>query len=97
MYEAPYELGSAEDGYPVRIRARGRLVLTTPMLNRGTAFTPEQRRMLGLQGLLPSGVSTLEGQLRRVYAQYLRQPRTSIWPICVTVTRCCFTGSCLTT
>jgi malate dehydrogenase (oxaloacetate-decarboxylating) len=74
MYEAPYELGSAADGYPVRIRARGRLVLTTPMLNRGTAFTAEQRRMLGLQGLLPSGVSTLEGQLRRVYGQYLRQP-----------------------
>ena len=74
MYEAPYELGSAADGYPVRIRARGRMVLTTPMLNRGTAFTTEQRRVLGLQGLLPSGVSTLEGQLRRVYAQYLRQP-----------------------
>jgi malate dehydrogenase (oxaloacetate-decarboxylating) len=74
MYEAPYELGSAADGYPVQIRARGRLVLTTPMLNRGTAFTPEQRRMLSLQGLLPSGVSTLEGQLRRVYAQYQRQP-----------------------
>ena len=74
MYEAPYELGSAADGYPVRVRARGRLVLTTPLLNRGTAFTLEQRRVLGLQGLLPSGVSTLEGQLRRVYAQYLRQP-----------------------
>ena len=28
----------------------------------------------GLQGLLPSGVTTLEGQLRRVYAQYRRQP-----------------------
>jgi malate dehydrogenase (oxaloacetate-decarboxylating) len=74
MYEAPYELGSAADGYPVRIRARGRSVLTNPMLNRGTAFTPEHRQMLGLQGLLPSGVSTLEGQLRRVYAQYRRQP-----------------------
>ena len=74
MYEAPYELGSAIDGYPLRIRARGRSVLTNPVLNRGTVFTPEQRRMLGLQGLLPSGVSTLEGQLRRVYAQYRRQP-----------------------
>ena len=74
MYEEPYELGSAADGYPVRIRARGRSVLTNPMLNRGTAFTPEQRQALGLQGLLPSGVSTLEGQLRRVYAQYRRQP-----------------------
>jgi malate dehydrogenase (oxaloacetate-decarboxylating) len=74
MYEEPYELGSAADGYPVRIRARGRFVLTTPMLNRGTAFTPEQRQALGLQGLLPRGVSTLEGQLRRVYAQYRRQP-----------------------
>ena len=74
MYDAPYELGSAADGYPVRIRARGRSVLSNPMLNRGTAFTPEQRQLLGLQGLLPSGVTTLEGQLRRVYAQYRRQP-----------------------
>ncbi|HEY4792188.1 MAG TPA: NAD-dependent malic enzyme, partial [Actinomycetes bacterium] len=29
---------------------------------------------LGLTGLLPGGVSTIDGQLRRVYAQYLRQP-----------------------
>jgi malic enzyme len=54
MYDAPYEFGLAADGYPVRIRARGRAVLTNPMLNRGTAFTPEQRQMLGLQGLLLS-------------------------------------------
>jgi malate dehydrogenase (oxaloacetate-decarboxylating) len=73
MYQAPYELGPATDGYPLRIRARGRSVLTNPTLNRGTAFTLEQRQMLGLLGLLPSGVSTLEGQLRRVYAQYRRQ------------------------
>src|SRR5829696_8792285 len=74
MVDAPYELGSAQEGYPVRIRVRGRSVLSNPMLNRGTAFTHQQRRVLGLQGLLPSGVSTLEGQLRRVYAQYRRQP-----------------------
>jgi malate dehydrogenase (oxaloacetate-decarboxylating) len=74
MSEAAYELGSPAEGYPVRIRARGRAVLTTPMLNRGTAFTLAERRALDLEGLLPSGVSTLEGQLRRVYAQYQRQP-----------------------
>src|SRR5215216_6160936 len=74
MLDVAYELGPAAEGYPVGIRARGRSVLSNPMLNRGTAFTHEERRALGLQGLLPSGVSTLEGQLRRVYAQYRRQP-----------------------
>jgi malate dehydrogenase (oxaloacetate-decarboxylating) len=74
MLDVAYELGPAAEGYPVRIRARGRSVLSNPMLNRGTAFTHEERRALGLQGLLPKGVSTLEGQLRRVYAQYQRQP-----------------------
>src|SRR4029453_13690057 len=59
---------------PVRIRARGNQVLSTPMINRGTAFTLEEREALGLTGLLPGGVSTIDGQLRRVYAQYLRQP-----------------------
>jgi malate dehydrogenase (oxaloacetate-decarboxylating) len=74
MYDRPYELGRPEDGYPVRIRARGNEVLATPMINRGTAFTLEEREALGLTGLLPDRVSTIDGQLRRVYAQYLRQP-----------------------
>jgi malate dehydrogenase (oxaloacetate-decarboxylating) len=74
MYERPYDLGRPEDGYPVRIRARGNEVLTTPMINRGTAFTLEEREALGLTGLIPGGVSTIDGQLRRVYAQYRRQP-----------------------
>jgi hypothetical protein len=73
MLDAAYELGPAAEDYPVRIRVRGRSVLTTPMLNRGTAFTHAERRELGLEGLLPSGVSTFDGQLRRVYAQYQRQ------------------------
>jgi malate dehydrogenase (oxaloacetate-decarboxylating) len=72
--DAAYELGPAAEEYPMRIRVRGRSVLTNPILNRGTAFTPAERRELGLVGLLPSGVSTLDGQLRRVYAQYQRQP-----------------------
>jgi hypothetical protein len=37
-------------------------------------YPPAERRKLNLEGLLPSGMTTLEGQLRRVYAQYKRQP-----------------------
>jgi malate dehydrogenase (oxaloacetate-decarboxylating) len=74
MEQHPYEFATTPDGPVLRVRARGRAVLATPMLNRGTAFTLEERRALGLVGLLPHGVSTIDGQVRRVYAQYLRQP-----------------------
>jgi malate dehydrogenase (oxaloacetate-decarboxylating) len=73
MSDAPYELIPTADGYMVRIRARGSAVLSAPAINRGTAFTLEERRALGLTGLLPAGVSTLEGQSRRVYAQFRQQ------------------------
>ncbi len=68
-----YELIQSADGYTVRISARGAAVLASPAINRGTAFTTEERRELGLTGLLPSGVSTLDSQLRRTYAQCTRQ------------------------
>ncbi len=74
MYEKPYELVRGPDGFVVHVRARGNAVLTNSMLNRGTAFTEQQRSLLGLTGLLPSAVSTMEAQLRRVHAQYRRQP-----------------------
>jgi malate dehydrogenase (oxaloacetate-decarboxylating) len=74
MTERPYEFLSTPEGPVLRVRARGFSVLGTPMLNRGTAFTPEERRALGLVGLLPHGVSTIDGQIRRTYAQYQRQP-----------------------
>ena len=73
MSEGPYELIPSADGYTVRIHARGHAVLASPTINRGTAFTQAQRRELGLVGLLPTGVTTLDGQSRRTYAQYLAQ------------------------
>ena len=73
MSQGPYELIPSADGYTVRIHARGHAVLASPTINRGTAFTQAQRRELGLVGLLPTGVTTLDGQSRRTYAQYLAQ------------------------
>jgi malate dehydrogenase (oxaloacetate-decarboxylating) len=73
MSDGPYELVSTAGGVVAHIHSRGSAVLAAPTINRGTAFTLAEREALGLTGLLPTGVSTLEGQLRRVYAQYLEQ------------------------
>ena len=51
-------------------RITGSALLTDPVLNRGTAFTTEERKELGLRGLLPSAVTPLDEQVRRSYAQY---------------------------
>jgi len=73
MPEGSYDLVNTPEGWTARISARGAAVLAVPAINRGTAFTAEERHELGLTGLLPSGVSTLDGQLRRTYAQYSHQ------------------------
>jgi malate dehydrogenase (oxaloacetate-decarboxylating) len=73
MAVAPYELVHLPREVVARVRARGRSVLSSPTINRGTAFTLAQREQLELTGLLPTGVSTLEGQVRRVWAQYQQQ------------------------
>jgi malate dehydrogenase (oxaloacetate-decarboxylating) len=75
MTEGPYELARTPEGVTARIRARGHAVLSSPTINRGTAFTEAQRRQLGLVGLLPDGVTTLEVQARRTYAQFSAQSR----------------------
>ena len=77
MTPGPYDLRIGADGAVAKIHARGSAVLSSPTINRGTAFTLSEREALGLTGLLPTGVSTLEGQLRRVYAQYLEQSKRS--------------------
>ncbi len=53
---------------------RGLAVLTTPLLNKGSAFTAEEREALGLHGLLPPVIGTLESQVASAYAQYQRLP-----------------------
>jgi len=51
-------------------KARGLAVLNSPLLNKGTAFTAEERKALGLAGLLPPDISTLRTQVTRAYIQY---------------------------
>jgi len=48
----------------------GRALLDQPLLNKGSAFTEDERHELGLTGLLPPGVSTPEVQLARIYGNY---------------------------
>ena len=55
--------------------ARGYDVLRDPALNKGDAFTPEERSALGLDGLLPDAVATsLEPQVELAYRHYSSHP-----------------------
>jgi len=74
MRQVGFNLDTTSRDAVLQISARGRLVLVHPMANRGTAFTLGEREQLGLSGLLPSRVTTIEEQLRRTYAQYSRSP-----------------------
>lgn len=49
---------------------RGFQILNDPFLNRGTAFTEDERRKYGLIGLLPPRVKTIDEQAAEMYALY---------------------------
>jgi|GEM_PF-2943145 len=54
-------------------RTRGRQVLTDPFLNKGTAYSPDERLSLGLSGLVRSAVSDIETQRARNYEMFRRK------------------------
>ncbi len=53
---------------------RGQALLADPRLNKQSAFTDEERESLGLVGLLPQRVETIDQQLSRVRRQLAEQP-----------------------
>ena len=55
----------SSDSGPVTIDVEGAVLLITPLLNKGTAFTEEERTAFSLHGLLPPRVGTLEAQVAR--------------------------------
>ncbi|MDJ0739758.1 MAG: NAD-dependent malic enzyme [Gammaproteobacteria bacterium] len=58
----------------LEVRLRGNALLRMAATNKGTAFTSDERRALGLEGMLPPQVCTLEDQVARLYRGYCRQP-----------------------
>jgi malate dehydrogenase (oxaloacetate-decarboxylating)(NADP+) len=54
--------------------ARGMALLRDPLLNKGTAFTEHERDALGLRGLLPAHVLSMEAQAKRVMTNLHRLP-----------------------
>jgi malate dehydrogenase (oxaloacetate-decarboxylating)(NADP+) len=52
------------------VSKRGKELINDPLLNKGTCFTLEERRQLGLTGLLPPRVFSLDEQLMRLRENY---------------------------
>jgi malate dehydrogenase (oxaloacetate-decarboxylating) len=55
---------------PKSVSLRGFQLIDEPLLNKGSGFPDEERTLLGLHGLLPPAVETIEVQARRAYAAY---------------------------
>lgn len=52
----------------------GVATLENPIVNKGTAFTADERKSLGLEGLLPAAVETLDTQVERVLGHLTAKP-----------------------
>ncbi len=58
-----------EEKRPLYIPYAGPILLETPLLNKGSAFTEYERQMFNLEGLLPHNIETIEEQSARCYQQ----------------------------
>jgi malate dehydrogenase (oxaloacetate-decarboxylating) len=58
----------------LRVALDGGALTRLPLTNKGTSFPEDERIALGLDGLLPPYVTTLEQQIERTYAAFLREP-----------------------
>ncbi|AJJ10846.1 malic enzyme, NAD binding domain protein [Yersinia rohdei] len=59
-----------ESKRPLYIPYAGPILLEFPLLNKGSAFTIDERSHFNLHGLLPEAVETIEEQAERAYRQY---------------------------
>jgi malate dehydrogenase (oxaloacetate-decarboxylating) len=69
MFEFKF-IKNANGDTEIETALTGSDLLSTSKLNKGCAFTPEEREQFGLLGLLPTQIETLEQQAARMYVQY---------------------------
>ncbi len=55
---------------PLYIPQAGPVLVETPLLNKGTAFSKEERNLFNLTGLIPPTYETIEEQVKRAYVQF---------------------------
>ena len=70
---AHYRIELTKERLLVHTELKGKALLQDSFLNKGTAFTLEERKHFQLEGLLPLGVETIEVQLTRAYRSYQRK------------------------
>ena len=70
----PLDAGSSPQLPALRVALRGREILNNPRLNKGSAFPEHERRLLGLEGLLPPGIATPQKQAERAYSNIMAKP-----------------------
>ena len=58
----------------VEVPVTGQELLEQPLLNKGTAFSEQERHELGLMGLLPPDIEDIEQQAARCYEAFGQQP-----------------------
>jgi len=68
-YEGKNKNSAPEEGSAFAAGLRGRALLEASALNEGAAFTTAERAALGLEGLLPLSVETIDQQHQRVFQQ----------------------------
>lgn len=63
-------MSSSSKKSPLYTAYSGSALLETPLLNKGSAFTADERLAFNLAGLLPPRYETIEEQVSRAYMQY---------------------------
>ena len=56
---------------PLYIPYAGNALLELPLLNKGSAFSTEEREQFNLHALMPNNIENIEEQTQRSYQQYL--------------------------